>query len=105
PLPATPDESALVLTSEGTAMRAYNIVSVPGSDPSGGAGIQADLKSFSAHGTFGMSVITALTAQSTRGVTGVHGIPPEFVTHQLDTLRSEERRVGKESRSRRRAAK
>src|SRR5690625_7983171 len=67
-------------------MSAYNIVSVAGSDPSGGAGIQADLKSFSAHGTFGMSVITALTAQSTRGVTGVHGIPPEFVTHQLDTL-------------------
>ena len=67
-------------------MSAYNIVTVAGSDPSGGAGIQADLKSFSAHGTFGMSVITALTAQSTRGVTGVHGIPPEFITHQLDTL-------------------
>lgn len=67
-------------------MSAYNIVSVAGSDPSGGAGIQADLKAFSAHGTFGMSVITALTAQSTRGVTGVHGIPTDFVTHQLDTL-------------------
>lgn len=67
-------------------MSVYNIVSVAGSDPSGGAGIQADLKSFSAHGTFGMSVVTALTAQSTRGVTGVHGVPTEFVTHQLDTL-------------------
>src|SRR5699024_8663876 len=86
PAETTPVEPALVRTSEGTAMSAYNIVSVAGSDPSGGAGIQADLKSFSAHGTFGMSVITALTAQSTRGVTGVHGIPPEFVTHQLDTL-------------------
>ncbi|WP_017606217.1 bifunctional hydroxymethylpyrimidine kinase/phosphomethylpyrimidine kinase [Nocardiopsis alkaliphila] len=67
-------------------MSAYNVVSIAGSDPSGGAGIQADLKSFSAHGVFGMSVVTALTAQSTRGVTGVHGVPASFVTHQMDTL-------------------
>ncbi|OOC52906.1 MULTISPECIES: bifunctional hydroxymethylpyrimidine kinase/phosphomethylpyrimidine kinase [Nocardiopsis] len=67
-------------------MSAYNIVSVAGSDPSGGAGIQADLKAFSAHGTFGMTVVTALTAQSTRGVTGVHPVPAEFVAHQMDTL-------------------
>ncbi|MBB6120513.1 bifunctional hydroxymethylpyrimidine kinase/phosphomethylpyrimidine kinase [Nocardiopsis algeriensis] len=64
----------------------YNVVSIAGSDPSGGAGIQADLKAFSAHGTYGMSVVTALTAQSTRGVTGVHGVPAEFVTHQMETL-------------------
>ncbi|MFL1379723.1 MULTISPECIES: bifunctional hydroxymethylpyrimidine kinase/phosphomethylpyrimidine kinase [unclassified Nocardiopsis] len=70
-------------------MSAYNIVSIAGSDPSGGAGIQADLKAFSAHGTFGMSVVTALTAQSTRGVTGVHPVPAEFVVHQMDTLFSD----------------
>lgn len=67
-------------------MSAYNVVSIAGSDPSGGAGIQADLKSFSAHGVFGMTVVTALTAQSTRGVTGVHGVPASFVTDQMDTL-------------------
>ncbi|MFI6574989.1 bifunctional hydroxymethylpyrimidine kinase/phosphomethylpyrimidine kinase [Nocardiopsis sp. NPDC050513] len=67
-------------------MSAYNIVSIAGSDPSGGAGIQADLKAFSAHGTFGMTVIAALTAQSTRGVTGVHEVPVEFVVRQMDTL-------------------
>ncbi|MEU1899182.1 bifunctional hydroxymethylpyrimidine kinase/phosphomethylpyrimidine kinase [Nocardiopsis dassonvillei] len=67
-------------------MSAYNIVSIAGSDPSGGAGVQADLKAFSAHGTFGMTVIAALTAQSTLGVTGVHPIPAHFVAHQMDTL-------------------
>ena len=67
-------------------MSAYNVVSIAGSDPSGGAGVQADLKSFSAHGVFGMTVVTALTAQSTRGVTGVHGVPASFVTEQMDTL-------------------
>ena len=67
-------------------MSVYNVVSIAGSDPSGGAGIQADLKSFSAHGVFGMSVVTALTAQSTRGVTGVHGVPASFVVDQMDTL-------------------
>ncbi|GHC95542.1 hydroxymethylpyrimidine/phosphomethylpyrimidine kinase [Nocardiopsis terrae] len=70
-------------------MSAYNVVSIAGSDPSGGAGIQADLKSFSAHGVFGMTVVTALTAQSTRGVTGVHGVPASFVTDQMDTLFSD----------------
>ncbi|WP_028648780.1 bifunctional hydroxymethylpyrimidine kinase/phosphomethylpyrimidine kinase [Nocardiopsis sp. CNT312] len=67
-------------------MSAYNIVSIAGSDPSGGAGIQADLKAFSAHGTYGMSVVTALTAQSTRGVAGVYGVPADFVAQQMDTL-------------------
>ena len=61
-------------------------LTVAGSDPSGGAGIQADLKTFSALGVYGTSVITALTAQSTVGVTGVHVVPTEFVTQQLETL-------------------
>ncbi|NYI42223.1 bifunctional hydroxymethylpyrimidine kinase/phosphomethylpyrimidine kinase [Demequina lutea] len=61
-------------------------LTIAGSDPSGGAGIQADLKTFSALGAYGMAVITALTAQNTRGVTGVHAVPAEFVTQQLETL-------------------
>ena len=63
-----------------------NTLTIAGSDPSGGAGIQADLKSFSALGAYGTSIITALTAQNTRGVRGVHPIPVEFIRLQLDTL-------------------
>ncbi|QTE27908.1 bifunctional hydroxymethylpyrimidine kinase/phosphomethylpyrimidine kinase [Pengzhenrongella sicca] len=61
-------------------------LTIAGSDPSGGAGIQADLKTFSALGVYGTAVLTALTAQSTRGVSGVHTVPPRFVREQLDTL-------------------
>lgn len=61
-------------------------LSVAGSDPSGGAGIQADLKAFSANGVYGAAVLTALTAQNTRGVSGVLGVPPEFVRQQLDSV-------------------
>lgn len=63
-----------------------NVLTIAGSDPSGGAGIQADLKTFSALGAYGTSVITALTAQSTQGVTGVHAVPADFIAAQLDTL-------------------
>lgn len=66
--------------------RIANVLSIAGSDPSGGAGIQADLKAFSALGAYGCAVVTALTAQSTRGVTGVHGVPAGFVREQLETL-------------------
>lgn len=70
-----------------TASRSIpNALTIAGSDPSGGAGIQADLKAFSALGAYGTSVITALTAQNTRGVTGVHPVPAEFITAQLETL-------------------
>ena len=62
------------------------VLSITGSDPSGGAGIQADLKAMSACGAYAMTVITALTAQSTKGVTGVHPVPVDFVRAQLDTL-------------------
>ena len=61
-------------------------LTIAGSDPSGGAGIQADMKAMSALGSYAMSVITALTAQSTRGVAGVHAVPVEFVRLQMDTL-------------------
>lgn len=62
------------------------VLTIAGSDPSGGAGVQADLKTFSALGAYGMSVITALTAQSTQGVSGVYVIPAAFVTAQCDAL-------------------
>lgn len=63
-----------------------NVLTVAGSDPSGGAGIQADMKTFTAAGCFATSVVTALTAQNTRGVTGVLPIPAGFVDEQLTTL-------------------
>ena len=68
------------------AARICNVLSIAGSDPSGGAGIQADLKTFSALGTYGAAVITALTAQNTRGVTAVETISPSFVTKQIDAI-------------------
>jgi hydroxymethylpyrimidine/phosphomethylpyrimidine kinase len=61
-------------------------LTIAGSDSSGGAGIQADLKTFAAFGVYGASVITALTAQNTRGVSGIHQVPPDFVTAQIDAV-------------------
>jgi hydroxymethylpyrimidine kinase/phosphomethylpyrimidine kinase len=69
-----------------TAARIPNVLTVAGSDPSGGAGIQADLKTFSARRCYGMAAITALTAQNTRGVAGVHLVPPAFVQQQLAAI-------------------
>lgn len=62
------------------------VLSIAGSDPSGGAGIQADLKTFSALGAYGAAAMTALTAQNTCGVTGIHNVPPDFVALQIDTV-------------------
>jgi hydroxymethylpyrimidine/phosphomethylpyrimidine kinase len=64
-------------------------LTIAGSDSSGGAGIQADLKSFAALGVYGASVITALTAQNTQGVSGIHQVPAEFVTAQIDAVFSD----------------
>jgi hydroxymethylpyrimidine/phosphomethylpyrimidine kinase len=64
-------------------------VTIAGSDSGGGAGIQADLKTFSALGVYGASVITALTAQNTHGVTAIHDVPPSFVTAQMDAVFSD----------------
>jgi hydroxymethylpyrimidine/phosphomethylpyrimidine kinase len=64
-------------------------VTIAGSDSGGGAGIQADLKTFSALEVYGASVITALTAQNTRGVTGIHDVPPAFIAAQIDAVFSD----------------
>ena len=64
-------------------------LTIAGSDSGGGAGIQADLKTFAAHGVYGTSAITALTAQNTRGVSGVHVVPAEFVTLQIEAVVSD----------------
>jgi hydroxymethylpyrimidine/phosphomethylpyrimidine kinase len=64
-------------------------VTIAGSDSGGGAGVQADLKTFSALGVYGASVIAALTAQNTKGVTGIHDVPPDFVTAQIDAVFSD----------------
>ena len=64
-------------------------LTIAGSDSSGGAGIQADLKTFAAFGVYGASVITALTAQNTTGVSGIHQVPAEFVTAQIDAVFSD----------------
>jgi hydroxymethylpyrimidine/phosphomethylpyrimidine kinase len=63
-----------------------NVLSIAGSDPSGGAGIQADLKAISANGCYAMAVITALTAQNTQGVCGVELVPADFVAAQVDAV-------------------
>ena len=64
-------------------------VTVAGSDSSGGAGIQADLKTFAALGVYGASVITALTAQNTQGVRAIHDVPVDFVAAQIDAVFSD----------------
>jgi len=64
----------------------FTALTIAGSDPSGGAGVQGDLKTFHAHGVYGMAVVTALTAQNTRGVTAVHDVPAPFVARQLEAV-------------------
>ncbi|MFO1321926.1 MAG: bifunctional hydroxymethylpyrimidine kinase/phosphomethylpyrimidine kinase [Burkholderiales bacterium] len=63
-----------------------NVLSIAGIDPSGGAGLLADLKTFSSLGVYGCGIVTALTAQNTQAVTGIHAVPPDFLALQLDTL-------------------
>lgn len=66
-----------------------NVLSIAGSDCSGGAGIQADIKTISANGGYAMSVITALTAQNTRGVTGVELVPVAMIARQIEAIRAD----------------
>ncbi len=67
-------------------MKPFRVLTIAGSDSGGGAGIQADLKTITVLGGFGMSVITALTAQNTLGVHGIHDVPPAFVALQFDAV-------------------
>ena len=63
-----------------------NVLSIAGSDPSGGAGIQADIKAISANGAYAMAALTALTAQNTQGVAGISLVAPDFVAAQIRTV-------------------
>ena len=67
----------------------HRVLTIAGSDSGGGAGIQADLKTIAANGCYGLSVITALTAQNTLGVSGIHPVPLDFVTAQMDAVLSD----------------
>jgi hydroxymethylpyrimidine/phosphomethylpyrimidine kinase len=78
-----------LLDETGTKRRYTRVLTIAGSDSGGGAGIQADLKTFSALGCYGMSVVTALTAQNTTGVTGIHAVPPAFVVQQMAAVFSD----------------
>ncbi len=81
-------ELALLFNRKRPAPRGA-VLTVAGSDSGGGAGIQADLKTITLLGSYGASIITALTAQNTRGVAGIHGVPPAFVAEQLDAVLSD----------------
>ena len=81
-------ELALLFNRTAPAPRG-SVLTVAGSDSGGGAGIQADLKAITLLGSYGASAITALTAQNTRGVSAVHGIPASFVTEQLEAVLSD----------------
>lgn len=67
----------------------YKALTIAGSDSGGGAGIQTDLKTFAALGVYGTSVITALTAQNTKGVHGIHAVPPDFIACQMEAVLSD----------------
>ena len=74
------------MTQTTQAFRYPRLLTIAGSDSGGGAGIQADLKTFSAIGCFGMTAITALTAQNTTGVRAIHGVPPDMLKSQIDAV-------------------
>jgi hydroxymethylpyrimidine/phosphomethylpyrimidine kinase len=73
-------------TTSAPAQRYARVLSIAGSDSGGGAGIQADLKTFSALGCYGMTAITAITAQNTQGVRAIHGVPPDILRAQIEAV-------------------
>lgn len=83
PRPSSPARDPKPIRPTDTSKRPPVALTIAGSDPSGGAGIQADLKTFAANGVYGLSVITAATAQGTAGVRSVHPLPPEVVAQQV----------------------
>ncbi len=87
-----PDRAAMELKLLFNRNRPFprgSVLSIAGSDSGGGAGIQADIKTITLLGSYAASVLTALTAQNTRGVSSIHGLPPSFVIDQLDTVLSD----------------
>ncbi len=74
------------MTLDAAADHTTVVLTIAGSDSSGGAGIQADLKTFTVLGTYGASVLTALTAQNTFGVSGILAVPPDFIRQQIDAV-------------------
>ena len=77
------------MTQDALLKKYHRVLTIAGSDSGGGAGIQADLKTFSANGCYGMSVITALTAQNTVGVAAIHPVPVDFVRQQIEAVLSD----------------
>jgi hydroxymethylpyrimidine/phosphomethylpyrimidine kinase len=88
-VPLTTSRAETGRTGIGADLETPIAVTIAGSDSGGGAGIQADLKTFSALGVYGASVITALTAQNTVGVQGIHDVPPDFIGQQIDSVFSD----------------
>ncbi len=84
-LPPHPAPSSYVLAAP-RHPHYVRVLSIAGSDSGGGAGIQADLKTFSALGCYGMTAITAITAQNTQGVRAIHGIPAAMLGAQIDAV-------------------
>jgi hydroxymethylpyrimidine/phosphomethylpyrimidine kinase len=78
--------SAMTTSNTSNEKHYPRVLSIAGSDSGGGAGIQADLKTFSALGCYGMTAITAITAQNTQGVRAIHAVPPEILASQLDAV-------------------
>ncbi|MES2363652.1 MAG: bifunctional hydroxymethylpyrimidine kinase/phosphomethylpyrimidine kinase [Pseudomonadota bacterium] len=74
------------MTNQAFKFKYSRVLSIAGSDSGGGAGIQADLKTFAALGCYGMTAITALTAQNTLGVRSIHGVPPQMLLDQIDAV-------------------
>lgn len=80
------EKNAITSAGKDDTFRYLRVLTIAGSDSGGGAGIQADLKTIASLGCYGMTAITAITAQNTMGVTAIHGVPPEILKAQLQAV-------------------